>query len=172
LIENLWILTKKGVLLFSKNYGKLSKPDDLLAGFFTAVDIFIREVAKEEIKNIIMKDHKFNYIIGDDLIIVINTNEYDNDILIQNLLREVKIIFLENYSEELKLFSGDTIAFENFDKDLGELIKDLDVSIKCQTCKKIVVGEFRYKNMANHKIYFCCTSCEKYFSYDKLPEIL
>ncbi|KKM43611.1 hypothetical protein LCGC14_1562680 [marine sediment metagenome] len=166
MIENLWILTKGGVLLFSKNYVKLSKPDDLLAGFFTAVDIFIREITKEEIKNISMKDHKFNYIIGDDLIIVISTNEYDNDILIQNLLKEVKIIFLEKYIEELKFFSGDTIRFKNFDEDLGVLIKDLDVSIKCQTCKKIVVGEFRYKNIANHKIYFCCTSCEKYFSYD------
>ena len=166
MIENLWILTKGGVLLFRKNYVKLSKPDDLLAGFFIAVDIFIREITKEEIKNISMKDHKFNYIIGDDLIIVISTNEYDNDILIQNLLREVKIIFLEKYSEELKFFSGDTIRFKNFDEDLGELIKELDVSIKCQTCKKIVVREFRYKNIANHKIYFCCTSCEKYFSYD------
>ncbi len=172
MIENLWILTKEGVLLFSKNYAKLNKPDDLLACFFTAVDIFIREVAKEEIKKIIMKNHKFNYIIGDDLIIVISTNEYNNDILIQNLLREVKIIFLEKYSEELKLFSGDIIAFKIFDKDLRELIKDLDVSIKCQTCKKIMAGEFRYKNIANHKIYFCCASCEKYFSYDKLPEIL
>jgi hypothetical protein len=167
MIDNLWILTKEGVLLFSKNHVKLSKPDDLLAGFFTAVDIFIREITNEEIKNIIMKDHKFNYIIGDDLIIVISTNKYDNDILIQNLLREVKIIFLEKYSEELKFFSGDTMPFGNFDEDLGELIKDLDVSIKYQTCKKIVVGEFRYKNIANHKIYFCCTSCEKYFSYDK-----
>ncbi len=44
MIENLWILTKEGVLLFSKNFVKLSKPDDLLAGFFTAVDIFIRAI--------------------------------------------------------------------------------------------------------------------------------
>ncbi|HEA70415.1 hypothetical protein LCGC14_0512510 [marine sediment metagenome] len=167
MIENLWILTKEGILLFSKNFVKLSKPDDIIAGFFTAVDIFIREITKEEIKNISMRDHKFNYIIGDDLIIVISTNEHDNDILIQNLLREVKIIFLEKYSEELKFFSGDIIPFINFDEDLGVLIKDLDVSIKCQICKKIVVGEFRYKNIDNHKIYFCCTSCEIAFSYDK-----
>lgn len=165
MIENLWILTKEGILLFSKNFVKLSKPDDIIAGFFTAVDIFIREITKEEIKNIIMKDHKFNYIIGDNLIIVISTNERNNDILIQNLLRELKIIFLEKYSEELIFFSGDTMPFKNFEEDLGEFIKDLDVSIKCQTCKKIVIGEFRYKNIDNHNIYFCCASCEK--SYNK-----
>lgn len=65
MIENLWILIKEGgVLVFSKNYIKLKVTnDDLIAGFLSALDSFVKETTNEEIKSIIMKGRKFSYIV-------------------------------------------------------------------------------------------------------------
>lgn len=65
MIENLWILIKEGgVLVFSKNYIKLKVTnDDLIAGFLSTLDSFVKETTNEEIKSIIMKGRKFSYIV-------------------------------------------------------------------------------------------------------------
>jgi len=41
MIENFWVLNTNGLLLYSRNFTEVEKPDDLLAGFFTAVRVVI-----------------------------------------------------------------------------------------------------------------------------------
>jgi hypothetical protein len=165
MIENLWILIKEGgVLVFSKNYIELKiKDDDLIAGFLSAVDSFVKETTNEQIKSIIMRGRKFSYIVGDNLIIVISTNQSDNDVLIQDLLKAIKIKFFEKYKENIRNFSGNTGYFTNFDKELGEILAKSDISINCMTCKKSILGEFRVRYLDNKKIYLCCPLCEENF---------
>ena len=164
MIENLWILIKGGVLVFSKNYIRLKiADDDLIAGFLSALDSFVKETTNEEIKSIIMEGRKFSYIVGDGLIIVISTNQLDNDILIQGILKDIKFKFFEKYKENISNFSGNTGHFTNFDKELGEILTKSDISIKCMTCKKSIQGEFRVRYLDNKKIYLCCPLCEETF---------
>ncbi len=165
MIENLWILIEGGVLVFSKNFTKLKiTDDDLIAGFLSALDLFVKETTNDEIKSIIMEGRKFSYIVGDGLIIVISTNQLDNDILIQDLLKDIKIKFLEKFKENISNFSGNTAYFSNFDtEELGEILTKSDISIKCMTCKKSILGEFRVRHLDNKKIYLCCPLCEEKF---------
>lgn len=164
MIENLWILIKGGVLVFSKNYIELKVTDDnLIAGFLSALDSFVKETTNEEIKSIIMEGRKFSYIVGDGLIIVISTNQLDNDLLIQDLLKDIKSKFLEKYKENIGNFSGNTDYFTNFDTELEEILTKTDISIKCMTCKKTILGEFRVRHLDNKKIYLCCPLCEENF---------
>lgn len=128
----------------------------------SALDSFVKETTNEEIKSIIMEGRKFSYIVGDGLIIVISTNPLDNDVLIQDLLKDIKIKFLEKYKENLRNFSGNIDYFTNFDTELGELLTKSDISIKCRTCKKTIVGEF-LRHLDNKKIYFCCPLCKENF---------
>lgn len=168
MIENYWILAKGGILLYCKNYMKLNDTDDnLIASFFSALDSFVKETTHEKIKSIILKGKKFSYIIGDGLIIVISTEEYGNDLLIQNLLKKIKMKFLEKYQEKITNFSGNTAPFQNFDEELGESIIEEDISLHCQTCKKLILGEFRVKQLTNNKVYFCCPLCEEKFAHGK-----
>ncbi|HEC39573.1 hypothetical protein LCGC14_0576630 [marine sediment metagenome] len=164
MIENLWILIKGGILVFSKNYIKLKVTDDnLIAGFLSALGSFVKETTNEEIKSISMEGRKFSYIVGDGLIIVISTNQLDNDILVFELLKDIKSKFLEKYMELIGNFLVDTDNFKNFDTELEEILTKSDISINCRTCKKSILGEFRIKHMDSKKIYFCCPLCEENF---------
>ncbi len=160
MIENLWII-RKGVLIFSKNYKRLNISDDLLAGFLSAIDSFIKETTKGEIKNISLKDSKFNYLVGENLIIVLNTDERDNDILIQNLLIQIESDFLDEYREAIRYFTGETTQFTHFNEKLENLIKESQLSIQCANCRVNIVGEFRFKRVGKKNLYFCCLDCEK-----------
>ncbi len=131
MIENLWILIKWGVLVFSKNCIKLKVADDnLIAGFLSALGSFVKETTNEEIKSIIMEGRKFCYIVEDGLIIVISVANQCNDILIQSLLKDIKNKFLEKYKELIGNFLVDTDNFTNFDTDLEEILTKSDISTK------------------------------------------
>ncbi len=129
MIENLWILIKWGVLVFSKNCIELKVADDnLIAGFLSALGSFVKETTNEEIKSIIMEGRKFCYIVGDGLIIVVSVANQCNDILIQDLLKDIKSKFLEKYKEHIGNFLVDTDNFTNFDTDLEEILTKSDIS--------------------------------------------
>ena len=159
MIENLWII-RDGILIFSKNYMRLKISEDLLAGFLSAIDSFVKETTKGEIKNISLKDSKFTYLVGEKLIIVLNTDERDNDILIQKLLKQIESDFLKEYREAIKHFTGQTTQFTHFNEKLEMLIKESRISIQCANCKMNIVGEFRFKKIGKKNVYFCCLECE------------
>ncbi len=165
MIENFWVITKAGILIYSKSYLNLGVCNELLAGFLSAIGSFAQESTKSEIKSILMKDKKFSYTIDANLIFVISTQISDNNILIQDLLCKIKDNFLKKYSKEITNFDGNVDRFKLFDTDFEDIIIDSDISIKCQTCKKIILDEFRTRKIGQNHYYFCCAICYKYFSY-------
>ena len=160
MIENLWII-RDGILIFSKNYVRLNISDDLLGEFLSAIDAFIKETTEGEIKNISLKDSKFTYLVGEKLIIVLNTDERDNDILIQNLLKQIESEFLDEFRDEIKYFTGETTQFTRFNEKLEKLVEEFQISIQCANCRMNIVGEFRFKRVGKKNLYFCCLDCEK-----------
>ncbi len=160
MIENLWII-RDGISIFSKNYMRLKISDDLLAGFLSAIDSFIKETTEGEIKNINLKDSKFTYLVGEKLIIVVNTDEQDNDILIQNLLKQIESEFLDEFRDAIKDFTGNTTQFTRFNEKLEKLVEESQISIHCANCRMNIVGEFRFKRVGKKNLYFCCLDCEK-----------
>jgi hypothetical protein len=169
MIENVWVLTKDGTLLYEKNYVKLKTEADLLAGFLSAMDSFATEATQQQIKGITMKDKKFSYTIAkeDNLIFVLSTVESDNDVLIKKLLKEIQIRFSLKYKKKIAYFAGNVSVFNDFNDDLEKIILNSDISINCQTCKKIIQGEYIEKQLGDTTFYFCCEMCEKYFKYDE-----
>jgi hypothetical protein len=163
MIKDFWVLNTSGLLLYSRNFTDLEKPDDLLAGFFTAIRVFIEETTQGEIKSIIMKKQKFSYILGEDIIIVILTDKTDNDILIHKFLKIISKKFLAQYSKIIKHFNGDTIQFESFYEILEKEIDSSELLIRCKSCNKVIVNEFRIIEHNNEKNYFCCPMCEKIY---------
>ena len=87
--------------------------------------------------------------------------------MIRELLKVLGNKFIEKYKKFIVNFSGNVGVFKDFDDDLEKTILNYDISIKCQTCKKVITEEYIEKQLGNSKIYFCCPMCEKYFSYDE-----
>jgi 5-methylcytosine-specific restriction endonuclease McrA len=167
MIENFWVITKAGHLIYKKNFATLNVADELLAGFLSAMDSFMKESTERDIKHIVMRGKKFTYIIENDFIFVLNTEESDNNILIRELLKKIEDQFAKKYFSEIKNFKGRIDPFKTFDSNLEEIIIESDISIKCQTCGKLIFDDFIIKNIGDRTIYLCCESCEKFFSYDK-----
>ena len=160
MIENLWII-KDGILIFSKNYVRFNISDDLLGGFLTAIDSFVKQTTKGKIKNITLNERKFTYLVSENLIIVLNTDERDNDILIQNLLKQIKSEFLDEFRDAIKYFTGETTQFTRFNEKLEKLVEESRISICCSNCPTMnIVGEFRSKRVGKKNLYFCCLECE------------
>ena len=163
MIENFWVLNTNGLLLYSRNFTELEKPDDLLAGFFTAVRVVIEQATQGDIKSIVMKKKKFNYIVDDDIVVVILTDKIDNDIIIQNFLKNIKKKFLSQYGKKIAQYSGDTMQFDSFYEILEREIESSEFLVRCKSCNKIIVNEFKKIEHNNEKIYFCCPMCEKIY---------
>ncbi|MHA2326538.1 MAG: hypothetical protein ACXACB_14115, partial [Promethearchaeota archaeon] len=123
MIENIWILTKNGILLYSEDYIKLETETDLLAGFLSAIDSFVMQTTHQEIKSIIMEEKKFSYLVSREknLMIVINSNLSDNNTLIQNILIKIESKFIDQYEKYLTNFSGITSVYKDFDPILEKI---------------------------------------------------
>jgi len=113
--------------------------------------------------SIVMKEKKFNYIVDDDIVVVILTDKTDNDILIHKFLKIINKKFLAQYSKIIKHFNGDTIQFESFYEILEKEIDSSELLIRCKSCNKVIVNEFRIIEHNNEKNYFCCPMCEKIY---------
>jgi len=120
-------------------------------------------VTQGDIMSIVMKEKKFNYIVDDDIVVVILTDKTDNDILIHKFLKIINKKFLAQYSKIIKHFNGDTIQFESFYEILEKEIDSSELLIRCKSCNKVIVNEFRIIEHNNEKNYFCCPMCEKIY---------
>lgn len=163
MIKDFWVLNTDGILLYNRNFTELEKLDNLLAGFFTAIKIFIEQTTQGEIKSIIMEKKKFSYILDENIVMVILTDRTDNDLLINIFLKQICMKFLSKYDKRIKHFSGDTMQFESFHNILEQEVEFLELLIRCKSCDKVIVNEFRTKDYENEKIYFCCSMCEKMY---------
>ncbi|MHA2006706.1 MAG: TRASH domain-containing protein [Candidatus Hodarchaeales archaeon] len=168
MIENIWILTKNGILLYSEDYIKLETETDLLAGFLSAIDSFVMQTTHQEIKSIIMEEKKFSYLVSREknLMIVINSNLSDNNTLIQNILIKIESKFIDQYEKYLTNFSGITSVYKDFDPILEKIVLDSKIFATCDTCEKIIIENLIIKEIENKLLYFCCSSCEKEFKYE------
>jgi len=167
MLLNTWIIQKNGSLIFHKCFNPLDVDNDLLSGFLSAMESFVKEITHEGVKNIVLKEMKFSYAWYDDLMFIILTGEKDNDILIRELLVRIKQNFNRKYRESLINFNHNIAVFRNFELDLDLLIKDKDLEITCATCGKIIPERFLIKKLGSTFVYFCCLSCQKDFNYKK-----
>jgi hypothetical protein len=166
MIENIWILTKGGILLFKKEIMGNDNKDELIAGFLSASRSVITEATHQEMKAILLEGKKFIYDFSTEkkLIFVIITDEIENTELLQELLHKIKTSFLKKYGKLIENFAGETSVFNDFEVELKKLLQDSETSIRCQTCRRIIHDVFIKKNLNGLNVYFCCSSCEKYFS--------
>ena len=116
-----------------------------------------------------MKGKKFSYKISPEnhLIFVLNTDESDNKFLIEKILNQIQLNFIKKYQKFLVNFMGNVSTFKDFNDDLEQIILNSNLSVNCQTCKKIIQEEYIEKQLGDTTIYFCCKMCEKYFVYDE-----
>ncbi|NVM04609.1 MAG: GTP-binding protein [Candidatus Helarchaeota archaeon] len=115
MINHIWIIKNSGENLFHKNFGKstMQMGEDLISGFFIALDTFAKESGKGEIDSITLKDAKFIYMNFGAILIVAGCERSDEISQMKEYMSSVGNKFIEKYGN-LEKWDGDIDGFQNF----------------------------------------------------------
>jgi len=118
------IKANSGLCLFSRKYGKIDFNEDLIAGFLTALKDFATEVTGGEgiIKVLDMNAYNVCLAFKEGMMISAAADKSDDKNLAMKAMSEVLTSFLEQYN--LENWDGNIKMFENFTKDMDELLQN------------------------------------------------
>lgn len=127
-IRNLYVFKSSGLLLFNKDYQKVSVDSDLVAGFFSAIQSFAETLLQEketELHSMKLGKYTFMFQSEDDLeiTIVIVIDEVKKD---QANAKRIMNAILKIFKEKrqiVKNFEGNLEEFEDVEQKLDEMIK-------------------------------------------------
>ncbi|MFX0134637.1 MAG: Rab family GTPase [Candidatus Hodarchaeota archaeon] len=147
MINHLWIIKNSGENLFHKNFGKstLQMEEDLISGFFIALDTFAKQSGKGEIDSITLKDAKFVYMNFGNILIVAGCERTDEISQMKDFMSAVGNKFLEKYGN-LEKWDGDIDKFHQFSEILDKEFEDLsNFQIPILTKKRIKKDKIKKK---------------------------
>ncbi len=132
MINNIWIIKNSGENLFHKNFGNstIQMGEDLISGFFIALDTFAKESGKGEIDSISLKDAKFIYMNFGEILIVAGCERSDEISQMREYMSAVGNKFL-------KIFGN----LENWDLDIDRF----------QPFSGILDMEFKYEDWIKYQ---------------------
>jgi len=124
LIQYINILTRDGKSLFFQNYGSSDVDRDLLAGFLSAFQGFMKEISQSDIRSTATDEFKYFYTVIDELIIVVCTDLEDEDVIVNTKITTIRVKFIEQYGEILKSgqWSGNRSLFKGFERAIDDII--------------------------------------------------
>ena len=130
MINYIWIIKITGENLFYKNFGKskIGMDEDLISGFFVALNNFARESAKGAIDSLILKNAKFIYMNFGSIFVVIGCDRSDKIEKIKEIMVSIGNRFLEKHGA-IENWNGDVAPFSQFSNILDTEFNFEDSSI-------------------------------------------
>ncbi|MBD3214779.1 MAG: hypothetical protein GF311_19365 [Candidatus Lokiarchaeota archaeon] len=119
LVEEFFIITFDGIPLFT--YSALEDvKTDLISGFFSAIQKFAKQISDKSedrfINSLALGNSVFNFLINKtyELYFISKSSKKISSSLINNHLKEIERIFIEEYKLPLKNFEGEVSKFKSF----------------------------------------------------------
>ena len=122
-IQELWILTDAGTVLFSRVFNEL-KNKELFGGFITALNYMAEELDEGGLSNFESKKAKFTILKRENVLFVTNSPKKVKDKKIIKALESVASLFFTEYREILKTWDQNTDHFLGFDKFIQDSLED------------------------------------------------
>ena len=106
MIKNIYILSRNGILLYSKNFIEQKFDDNLIIGFFTSIENFSREALESIVKyvdlgvdnKLILQPKPDEKIFGAAIV-----SSKDNNILVNKILDNILQDFIDDFSPNYDL---------------------------------------------------------------------
>ncbi len=101
MIDSVYIINENGVLLYEKNLTSTSFDTNLLVGFLSSITHFSREALNRVIKHLDLGENKKLIILPmsrECLLGAMVANANDNNILLNQVLRNILLDFIDEYS--------------------------------------------------------------------------
>lgn len=145
-MDDLLIINEAGQLLFSwHTEGSEEADDDLISGFFTALNTFVTIERGEDIKSLKLKETSLIFEKNEDLyqklVFVIATKNEKLIELLHSIIHDIMDSFTGIYKDKLdKEFNGDITPFRVFNNEVEKIIFSHGLDIFTDSIKQIDEG--------------------------------
>jgi hypothetical protein len=116
-IDDLWILTEDGTVLFSKVLNERIK-EQMFGALMSAINIFSQKLTAEGLKHIKLNNMQFVLIRSKKLLFIANSSTTGKSQKVNHELIKVIGKFFKRYSSVLEQWDGDITVFSDFIEDL------------------------------------------------------
>ncbi len=136
MIEDLLIINDSGLLLFGWHPEEATgeDQDNLISGFFTALNSFATFEKGEDLKSIKLREstiifEKYEKLFQ-KLVFIITTKNEQMITLLHSIVHVIMDSFIDNYTEELdKEFDGSVSTFRDFTEIISQILSDFGMDL-------------------------------------------
>ena len=122
-IQELWILTESGIVLYSRVYDKEIN-DQLFGGFISALNMFVESFKEGALSSLVLQNTRFTFIKREKLIFITNTPKNVKEKKIRQALEAISDRFLQEYGGILENWDSDISYFTNFESEIQDTLED------------------------------------------------
>ena len=119
-IDDLWILTEEGTVIFSRVLNAKIQ-DQLFGALMSALNIFSQKLSDEGLKQFKLSKMQFVLMKSKNFLFIANTLRKDKSQKVEFELTQVINLFFKRYSSVLEQWDGDITVFSDFIKDVDAI---------------------------------------------------
>ncbi len=121
-IQDLWILTNTGVVLFNRVFD-IQLKTQLFGALMSALNSFAEQLAEGGLSNFELSDKRFIIMKKKDFLFVANSLKKIKEKKVIEQLRKISNRFFDIYSDILINWDNDISFFSNFEKEIEDTLQ-------------------------------------------------
>ncbi len=125
ILDELWILTENGVVLFNHVY-RQKVPTQLFGALLSAINSFAEEVSNGGLSNFELSDRQFILYKKNNILFIGSSSKKLKKEIISKELDNISELFFKKYPHITKQngWDGDILVFESFEKEIEDAFED------------------------------------------------
>jgi hypothetical protein len=121
-IQDLWILTNTGVVLFNRVFD-IQLKTQLFGALMSALNSFAEQLAEGGLSNFELSDKRFIIMKKKNFLFVANSLKKIKEKKVIEQLGEISNRFFDKYSDILINWDNDISSFSNFEKEIEDSLQ-------------------------------------------------
>ena len=122
-IQDLWVLTEAGIVVFSRVYDQKVN-EQLFGAVMTALHTFALELASGGLSNFELSSIRFTILKAQNFLFVANASKKYKEKKIQEELKKISEKFFLKYSDVLLNWDYEINVFNDFEKEIENKLED------------------------------------------------
>ncbi len=122
-IQDLWILTDGGIVLFSRVFNPKVN-EQLFGALMTALNTFATELSSGGLSSFELSSIRFTIMKHDRSMFVCNSSKKVKEKHVIDELRRISERFIELYSDDLEDWDGDLNIFDGFEEHIEDSLEE------------------------------------------------
>jgi len=125
IMDELWIITQDGIVLFTHVYNEKVETQ-LFGALLSAINTFAEEVSDGGLSNFELSNRQFILLKKHDILFISSANKKIKKEIISKQLERITNRFFEKYPELVKKkeWDNDITIFESFEEEIKEIFED------------------------------------------------